>query len=233
MAPLNPSFWRSHAGVPLALFMAVFGALEILTLDPVLARAWFFDVGTMHWLGTGSGDWWARGVLHSGGRWIVRATAALAMLAWVLSFALARLRQWRWPAGFVALAIVLSTALVGALKSVTNVDCPWDLTGFGGHNPYIALFADRPGSLPRARCFPGAHSSSGFALMCFYFVWRDRSPRLALWALALGLVVGIVFSIGQQARGAHFLSHDLASLGIVWYSQLALYAWLFRRRRVQ
>ena len=64
--------------------------------------------------------------------------------------------------------------------------------------------------------------------MCFYFVWRDRSPRLARWGLSIGVGVGILFSIGQEARGAHFVSHDLVSAAIVWGVQLALYCWLLR-----
>jgi len=219
-------FWRTHAWLPLIAFVAAFSVLEVFALDPVIARAWYFDMQTTHWLGTGQGDWWARGLLHTGGRWMVRSIAALGIGAWALSFVTARARDWRRPAGFVAAAIVLSTAIVGALKAVTNVDCPWDLTGFGGHNPYVALFADRPDALPRARCLPGAHASSGFALVCFYFVWRDRSPRLARWGLALGIAVGVMFSIGQEARGAHFLTHDLVSAAIVWSLQLTLYCWL-------
>ena len=62
----NPdSFWRTHAWRPLLAFAAVFFVLEFFALDPVIARAWYFDVQTMHWLGTGPGDWWARGVLHT------------------------------------------------------------------------------------------------------------------------------------------------------------------------
>lgn len=227
MRSIASPFWRTHAWLPLAAFAAAFFVLEVLAFDPVLARAWYFDTATMHWLGTGSGDWWAHSLLHTGGRWMVRAVAAGAVAIWALSFVLTSLRAWRRPAGFVAVAIVLSTAIVGGLKAVTNVDCPWDLTGFGGHNPYVPLFADRPDALPHAACFPGAHSSSGFALVCFYFLWRDRSPRRARWALAAALVIGIAFSIGQEARGAHFLSHDLTSAAIVWCIQIALYTrWL-------
>ena len=221
-------FVTSHVWLPLFAFAVAFAVLEAFALDPVIARAWYFNGQPGHWLGTGAGDWWARALLHSGGRGFVRAIAALAIAAWALSFVMARARNWRRPAGFVAVAIVLSTAIVGALKVATNVDCPWDLVGFGGHNPYVALFADRPDSLARARCFPGAHASSGFALMCFYFVWRDRSPRLARWGLGLGVAVGILFSIGQEARGAHFISHDLVSAAIVWSLQVALYCWLLR-----
>ncbi|MCP5470792.1 MAG: phosphatase PAP2 family protein [Sinobacteraceae bacterium] len=134
-----------------------------------------------------------------------------------------QLRQWRRPAAFAFLALVLSTGIVGGLKAVTNVDCPWDLAGFGGNRPYIGLFADRPDVLPHAQCFPGAHAASGFALLFGYFLFRNSSRRRARWALAAGLLTGFTFSLGQQARGAHFLSHDLTSAAIVWYVQLLLY----------
>jgi len=226
----TPEFWRLHLWWPLLAFTLVFGVLEVFSLDRVIAREWYFNVSTAQWLGTGNGEWWARGLLHTDGRWVVRGVAAAALVLWGLSFAVARLRPWRRAAGFVLLAMLLATLIVGGLKTVTNVDCPWDLAGFGGHSPYVALFADRPDVLSRAQCFPGAHASSGFALMCFYFVFRDRSRRVARWMLAAGLAVGIAFSIGQEARGAHFLSHDLTSAAIVWFVQLGLYAW-YRRVR--
>ena len=135
------------------------------------------------------GEWWARGLLHTGGRWVVRGVAASALVLWALSFVVAPLREWRRSAGFVLLAMLLATLIVGGLKAVTNVDCPWDLAGFGGHNPYVMLFADRPDVLRRAQCFPGAHASSGFALLLFLLriprslaprwragCWRRRSP---------------------------------------------------------
>jgi membrane-associated PAP2 superfamily phosphatase len=58
-------------------------------------------------------------------------------------------------------------------------------------------------------------------------VFRDRSRLAALAALLAACLLWGVFSLGQQARGAHFLSHDLASAAIVWFLQLSLYAgWL-------
>jgi membrane-associated PAP2 superfamily phosphatase len=155
---------------------------------------------------------------------------AAALAAWALSFAWTRARAWRRSAGFVFLALALSTGIVGLLKVSTNVDCPWDLAEFGGDRPYVTLFGDRPDDLPRAECFPGAHSSSGFALVCFYFLWRDQSRRKARWALAGAIAVGVLFSFAQEARGAHFLSHDLASAVLVWTIQLGLYTLMIRRR---
>jgi len=65
--------------------------------------------------------------------------------------------------------------------------------------------------------------------VCFYFVYRDRSRRMATAALIGALLVWAVFALGQQARGAHFLSHDLASLAIVWFVQLGIYVKLLRQ----
>jgi membrane-associated PAP2 superfamily phosphatase len=225
-------FWRSHALGPLLLFLLIFAAVEGLGLDRSIAGALFFDRQTGHWLGSGAGDWWAHQALHDGGRWLVRGIAAAAIFTWLGSFAVPAIRHWRQPAGFMALAMVLSVAIVGGLKAITNVDCPWDLAGFGGHQPYVALFADRPDYLSRARCFPGAHSSSGFALVAGYFAFRDRAPLWARAWLIAGLVLGCVFAIGQEARGAHFLSHDLTGAGAVWAVQLALYAaWVWQASR--
>jgi membrane-associated PAP2 superfamily phosphatase len=49
-------------------------------------------------------------------------------------------------------------------------------------------------------------------------------------ALVFAILVGAVFSFGKEARGAHFLSHDLWSASIVWFVELALYAGVFRAR---
>jgi membrane-associated PAP2 superfamily phosphatase len=220
------AFWIWHAWVPLIFFTVTIGAVELLSLDRPFAEAWYFDLHARHWLGTGAGDWWARRLLHTGGGWLVRGIGAIALGTWLLSFASARARPWRRMAGFIALSMLLSTGIVGGLKEITNVDCPWDLAGYGGTSPYITLFGDRPDALARAQCFPGAHASSGFALMCFYFALRDRSRRLARFALAGAIALGIAFSIGQEARGAHFLSHDLTSAAIVWFVLVGVYALL-------
>ncbi len=223
-AVVTDDFWNTHAWAPLALLLPLLFLIEWLDLDRVVAHALFYNAAADQWLGAGTGNWWARGLIHDGGRWLARSIAASALALWLASYVSKGARHWRRAAGFVFLAMVTSIAIVGGLKTLTNVDCPWDLAGFGGDRPYVALFAGRPDSLPQAQCFPGAHSSSGFALVCFYFVFRDRSRRAARWALLAAGLVWAVFSLGQQARGAHFLSHDLASLAIVWYVQLVLYA---------
>jgi len=224
-------FWRTHLVLPTAVMTLLFATVEVFRLDRPIAHALYYNAAAQRWLGAGAGDWWAHHLIHDAGRWLPRSLGAGALLTWLASFFRQRARKWRRPAGFVFLAIALSVGLVGLLKVVTNVDCPGDLSEFGGSRPYITLFAHRPESLPLAQCFPGAHASSGFALVCLYFALRDRSRRWARRALFAACFIGVAFSIGQEARGAHFFSHDLASAGIVWLIQLALYAWLLRPAR--
>jgi membrane-associated PAP2 superfamily phosphatase len=220
-AAVTTRFWTTHAGLPAAFFTLAFAGIALGHVDFRLATAAFYDAAARAWLGAHT--WWAEDLIHEDGLALVRSIAAIAMLAYAASWVSPRLAGLRRDAGFVALAIVLGTGIVALLKQLTNVDCPWSLTGFGGTHAYVALLGHRPPGADRVACFPGAHSSGGFALMCFYFILRDRQALAARVLLVLGIVMGAVFAFGQEARGAHFLSHDLASAAIVWFTQLALY----------
>ena len=215
--------WRSHVGWPLLAFTCVLGLLVFTNRDPWIARQLFFDPAR-GWLGAGHGAWWARTLIHRDGDWVVRAVFALTIAACLASFRVARLAPWRQELLFAVAGMVAVVALVGTLKAVTNIDCPWDLEGFGGHRPYTGLLGHRPDNLPHAQCFPGAHSGSAFALMAGYFSLRNRARRAARIALAGAVALGIVFAFGQEARGAHFLAHDVTSAAVAWFVLVGLYS---------
>lgn len=214
-------FWLLHAWLPAAALVALLAVTAALDLDRRVADALFFDRATATW--AGAATWWAADLIHTGGALLVRIVGLAAFAVWVASFRSGRLRAWRAQAGYVVLALILSTSAVGGLKQLTRVDCPRDLAGYGGERPYAVLLADRPAQARQGRCYPGSHAASGFALTAFYFALRDRRPKLARGVLAAALGIGIVFSLGQQARGAHFLSHDLAGAALAWF--LALVLW--------
>lgn len=160
----------------------------------------------------------------------MRAIVLAALATCLISNCSPSLRSLRRPAAYFASSIVLSVASVGLLKVLTNVDCPWDLAPFGGRHPFVHLFADRPDSLSPAHCFPAAHASSGYALLASYFALRERSSLLARCGLTIGLLTGLTFGFAQQARGAHFVSHDVWSAFIVWVIALTLYVFAFNAR---
>jgi membrane-associated PAP2 superfamily phosphatase len=226
---VQPSrFWWSQLQIPLAIFVVTATLLALTPLDEHIARAVFYDSASAQWIGSRS--WVINELLHTGGRWAIRAIVAIALAFLAATFVRRDWRAYRRPAAFFAISTILSMGLVGVLKNLTNVDCPWDLIPFGGRFPYVELFADRPDALRAGRCFPAAHASSGYALLALYFVFRERHAPLAKLGLALGLLTGLTFGLVQQARGAHFVSHDLWSAFLVWTVTVSVYAFAFRGR---
>lgn len=221
-------FWWQAFRMPLLLFVLVAAVLATTNVDIDIARWAFFDSVIHQW--RGAGNWWVNDLVHEGGRWLVRAVVAAALLLWAGTFIDRRRARWRRPAGYFVISVILTVGIVGLLKITTNVDCAWDLAAFGGRFPYVHLFADRPDFLPHAKCFPAAHASSGYALMALYFVFLERSRRLALAGLACGILTGLIFGLAQQSRGAHLLSHDVWSAAFAWLIPLSLYAFAFRCR---
>ncbi|HEU4486541.1 MAG TPA: phosphatase PAP2 family protein [Povalibacter sp.] len=224
---LSPAgYWWLAARVPLLIFLIAGGTLAFSDIDVWIARTLFFAQG--RWLGADSV--WTGDIVHVAGGLLVRLALLAALAMWAGSFASSALRYWRRPAGYLLLAAGLSVGVVGLLKHVTNIDCPWDLVPFGGRFPYVHLFADRPDNLRRAACFPAAHASSGYAFMSLYFVALEHSRRWARRGLWLGIAIGLVFGISQQSRGAHFLSHDLWAAMLAWLISLSVYCFVFRCR---
>ncbi|MBK5144340.1 phosphatase PAP2 family protein [Budviciaceae bacterium BWR-B9] len=134
----------------------------------------------------------------------------------------------RLVAAMVLLGI--GTAVVGALKASSIHSCPWSLSEFGGQADYLHLFESVPvGVNPGpGKCFPGGHSSCGFAVMALFFLFYPERPKLAWSCWLLGISLGMVMGYGQVMRGAHFLSHNLWAGWWVWLSQLGGY-WLLGR----
>lgn len=212
--------------VPLVVFMVCATVTSVTSVDVWFARTIFF--AHAEWIGGHS--WVANELIHTGGRWFVRACVALALAAWIASFFDRRLLRSRRASLYFTVAVILSVGIVGLLKVITNVDCPWDLHEFGGAYPFVHLFADRPDSLRRAACFPAAHASAGYALMALYFVGRERGVRARRAGLCIGVAFGLVFGLAQQSRGAHFISHDIWSAFITWLVAASLYVFAFHAR---
>ncbi|PPT88457.1 phosphatase PAP2 family protein [Xanthomonas theicola] len=189
------------------------------------------------------GDFWLADLLYrwEGGRWALKNAALtsglihrdgklLSTVAWVATTGLA---VWAWrrnggqrfrmPLLYLAVAVALATGMVSLLKAVTHMDCPWDLSRYGGSRAFVGLFEAHSTDMPRGVCFPAGHSSAGYAWVALYFVALALKPAWRWPALAVGLCAGLLFGIGQQLRGAHFLSHDLWTLTVCWGVALALY----------
>ncbi len=167
--------------------------------------------------------WVTTHLIHKGGKWLSAFATLLALVACFHAWRHARWRSWRWPLLYLVLAVGLGTGMVSLLKSLTHMDCPWDLTRYGGLREYVGLFAARPTDMPRGVCFPAGHASAGYAWVSLYFFALMVRPAWRWRGLAVGLLAGAVFGFAQQLRGAHFLSHDLWTLMTCWTVALGLY----------
>lgn len=212
-----PSYLANDAGVSALLLLLVL-AWELVGAD----------LAVMRWWGDTSGfalrDMWT--VLHQAGR--VLSWLVLGGMAWCAVKApsptaintarkLPSLGQRR-----TALVITLaSIAVVQLIKRASTTSCPWDLSEFGGMVSYVshwnlALSDGGPG-----HCFPSGHSSAAFCFLTLYFMWRGVDAQRARVWLAAVCLAGVLFSLTQIIRGAHYPSHVLWTAWLCWTVPLA------------
>ncbi|WP_421569694.1 phosphatase PAP2 family protein [Stenotrophomonas sp. PD6] len=188
------------------------------------------DLQVSAWLYAAQGHSWAlkdawitEQVIHKLGR-NLSVGAGLVVLGLAIASAwkpsLAGLRR---PLLRLFVSVALSTILVSLLKKHTGMDCPWDLTRFGGSREYYGLFDARPAGVRASGCFPAGHASAGYAWLALYFFALEVWPRWRYPALGLAAAMGMLFGISQQLRGAHFMSHDVWTAAICWFTALALF----------
>jgi len=205
---------RCHVVVPLLAFVALAIVFECTTLD-----LWLADL-IYRW----EGGVWAlrrdplvRDVLHSHAKQLTGVVYGLIASLCAMSFVVARLSMYRWGLVYLVSAIAISTLSVSLLKDVTHVYCPWSVARYGGDVPYVPNWRAILAQEGDGRCFPSGHASSGFALLALYFFCARYAPALRWYTFAMAMVLGTVFGVAQQLRGAHFLSHDVWALAICWF----------------
>ncbi|RZL66059.1 MAG: phosphatase PAP2 family protein [Variovorax sp.] len=196
-------------------------AATLLSLLCVLAwDASGLDLAAAQWLGTPGGFRWRHDPalvlwMHEVPRfasWLLIALLVVAV---------------RWPVGFLrqvdragrvqlALTVVGSVLVVSFIKTHSATSCPWDLQAFGGVARHVSHWTWGIGDGGPGKCFPAGHASAAFAYLGGWFVLRRTAPRIARRWLAVALAAGLVLGLGQQVRGAHYMSHTLWTAWICW-----------------
>jgi membrane-associated PAP2 superfamily phosphatase len=174
-----------------------------------------WDLPLMHMFGNASGFAWheasvLRG-LHAAGRWL-----GWLVLAWMGWLAFASPQQGPPHKRYWFVVTLLCLLTINIIKQLSATSCPWDLAEFGGvarHVSHWAFFARDGGP---GRCFPSGHSSAAFAFFTLYFLLRPYDEQRARQCLAAVCAAGVVFSLTQIARGAHYPSHALWSAWLCW-----------------
>lgn len=221
-------FIKFHFAMPFLLFLIVFSGLEFAKLDLWVAKH-FYNATLHQW--PYKENWLIKTVLHSGGRYFVYTIAAGVLLCLLASLkSNSTLHHYRRHLVFLLVASISGPIIIALLKSHTHIYCPWHLTLFGGDKPYVRLFDYATSSLPIGHCFPAAHAGAGFTFISLYFFFFMVKQEYKWYGLYFGLVLGIVYGVAQQMRGAHFLSHDVFSLAVCWFSSLILFIVFFRKQ---
>lgn len=222
------TYWLTHALAPAAATAVLSILLLVRHGDLVVADALYAVQGHAWWF---KKTFLAEEVIHVAGRNASLAAWSAVFVAWMASFRATRLAPWRRPLGYLLLAVAAGVTAVSLLKSVSPLDCPWNLARYGGSRDYFGLFDLRPDSLPRGGCFPAGHASAGYGWVALYFFLGLVAPAWRSHGLAGALLAGLVFGVSQQLRGAHFLSHDVCSLAICWFAALGIFHAMFGQRR--
>ncbi|QVK23225.1 phosphatase PAP2 family protein [Shewanella dokdonensis] len=145
-----------------------------------------------------------------------------------LSFIKASLKPWRKDLLLLLANVAISILLVRFAKEYTNVSCPWDILQFGGSKPWIPFPNSLFSPMDLGQCFPGGHSSGAFAWVALYYFALHQMPSKRFRFLSFAVILGIVFAVCQELRGAHFLTHDLTSLLLSWVIATLGYGVVYR-----
>lgn len=203
--------WQRHGLAPSLLLAASAILAEYSGLDLWLSTN-IYEISGSQW--SYKTHWITEGLIHQGGRSLVAVIFTVMITVFIVSFFFKAVRPWRRASCYVISSALLSVLLVSALKSISNIDCPWGLDLYGGDRPYLLLFETRPDSLANAKCFPAGHASGAYAWLGVFFLAKYYFDRYQYTALSLVVTIGVIFGIAQQIRGAHFLSHDLWTIAI-------------------
>ena len=187
-------------------------------IDLALIQPWIDQFGHF----TERNNWYLVHLNHKVFKQLLIAVYLSFFVLWLASIKFEKLRPQRWLYGYMFVVSILSTALIGILKSQSAHACPWDMTEQTATG-FIWNFTATHG-----HCFPGGHASTGFALITGFFVFRLVQPKRAWFYLTAGLLLGFMMGWGQMMRGAHFLSHNLWTGWIILCFNTALYAYFYK-----
>lgn len=188
-------------------------------LDLMLIQPWTGLHGQFPW----RYDWFLEKLNHKYVKNLLILCDVSFLALWLASFKIKRLHVQRWQYAYLFWILILSTSVVGILKSQSGHACPWNMTQ-ATTTGFLWNF-----NLSHGHCFPGGHAATGFALMTGFFAFRRTAPKRAYFYLVAGLILGFAMGWAQMMRGAHFLSHNLWTAWVIWCCNVALYPFFYKR----
>jgi len=197
---------------PIVALLIALVVAQLFQLDHRLADTLYALEGH-HW--ALRGHWLTSHVLHRDAQKFSIAIGVVTLGLVIASNFWQRLKPYRRGLIATFVGAITSLLLVSLLKHQLPLACPWDLQRYGGDLIGDRLFELRWQQDPSG-CFPAGHAAGGYVLLVWFFFARRYQLPGYRWAWLPGLLIGLVFGIDQELRGAHFLSHDLAAILLCW-----------------
>lgn len=190
------------------VFFPIGGSIDLALIHPWVSESGQFLLRD---------NWYLAELNHRYVKDLIILVYVIFFILWLASFKIEKLRPLRWSYGYFFGMVILSTSIIGLLKSQSAHACPWNITiptpqGF---------FWDF--STTKGHCFPGGHAATGFALMAGYAVFRLSNKKRAYFFLVAGCILGFAMGWAQMMRGAHFLSHNLWTAWVIWLVNVVFY----------
>lgn len=192
----------------LLIFFPIGGTLDLQLIHPWLNASGQFILRN---------NWYLAELSHHYIKNLLITIYLSFFILWLGSFKFKKLNAFGWSYGYFFSLVVLSTTMIGLLKSQSAHACPWNITLPSSQG----FFWDF--SATQGHCFPGGHAATGFALMTGYFVFRLADKKRAYFFLITGSILGFALGWAQMMRGAHFLSHNLWTAWIIWLVNVVFY----------
>jgi lipid A 4'-phosphatase len=155
------------------------------------------------------------------------ALSIFALLGYFICQVKDRYRSWRNYFLLIVLTSVLGAGVLvnSVLKPYWGRPRPVQTVDFGGVLEYHPVHV--PGEPGRGKSFAGGHSTMGFLFVTLFFFYR-RSRTIAYSGLTIGLLAGSLLSIARILQGAHYLSDNIWSLGVILLTSTCLYYFVLR-----
>ena len=213
--------WIPDLAVVLVLMIGTWLVFRLTSLDMEIERACYFAAGGGKPWALQYGWPWRWFYRYAGLAVLMLALATFAFL--VLGYFKPRLRVYRVHCFLVILALGLGPGLVVNLvfKEQWGRPRPVQVREFGGRWEYRGVLDKGHGG--KGKSFPCGHSSVGYFLSVFYFLFRRQRRRLGVLMLLLAVVLGTGMGLARMLAGAHFPSDVLWSAYLVFLVALVLY----------
>lgn len=214
--PMNQLTKVSAILISVILGAVIYCGVEISPLD-LCIQDLLYDFGQGKWL-VDQNSFWPKLIFYQSIKIALVVFGMCVLVLFIHTFYRSRYKHNRWVYLYLFLCMSIVPLTASSMKYVTNTYCPWDISHYGGHQPYVKVLEDYPPDYREAggqpRCFPAGHASGGFALLALFFIAPGYRQKIIALSFALGL--GWAMGIYQMMKGAHFFSHTLATMLLAW-----------------